>query len=364
METILNFGFEGFFKDKKIEKEVGRIIFFGGTSYKIICKDGEKEARLKGSFKKECEVSGSYPTVGDWIGFESQENSSIALIDFLYERKNKISRTDPRLGIELEQIIAANIDTAFICMSLNKDFNLNRLARYVFALQNIETVLLLTKADLSETREDAENLIKKIYPHLKVYCISIFEPDSLENIKHYFKKGKTSVLLGSSGVGKSSLINSLTGKEILRTSEINKKIDKGVHTTTNRQIISLGEDSGVIMDTPGMKVLGIWDSDSGENSFADITELKSKCIFSECTHTCEKGCAVLEALKTGLLDKNRYELYLQLLKEDRRKIRREKRQEKFLIKKEEKSKSAKRRFKEKKNIKQTFKKDLDDLLDE
>ena len=174
MKTILNFGFEDFFKDKKIEKEVGRIIFFGGTSYKIICKDGEKEARLKGSFKKECEVSGSYPTVGDWIGFESQENSSIALIDFLYERKNKISRTDPRLGIELEQIIAANIDTAFICMSLNKDFNLNRLARYVFALQNIETVLLLTKADLSETREDAENLIKKIYPHLKVYCISIF----------------------------------------------------------------------------------------------------------------------------------------------------------------------------------------------
>lgn len=364
MKKFLNFGFEDFFKDKKIEKEVGRIIFFGGNSYRIICKEGEKEAVLKGSFKKECESSGVYPVVGDWVGFTRQENSMSVFIDFLYERKNKISRTDPGAGIELEQIIAANIDTAFICMSLNKDFNLNRLARYVFALQNIETVLLLTKADLSDNREQAKNLIKKIYPHLEVYCVSIYEPDSLKNLNKYFKTGKTSVLIGSSGVGKSSLINSATGQEILRTNEINKKIDKGTHTTTNRQIISLGENSGVIMDTPGMKVLGIWDSGSEEHSFSDIIELKAKCRFRDCTHTCEKGCAVLEAVEAGILDRARYRLYIQLIKEDRGRIRRAKRQEKFFKAKEIKSKSAKRRFKENENIKQSLKKDWEELLEE
>ncbi len=348
--NLLNYGVTSFFEEKEVKANVARISFFSGHSYRIICANGEKEAVLKGSFKKECELSGSYPAVGDWVEFSLPQNSTVAVINFLYERKNKISRAILETG--MEQIIASNIDTAFICMSLNKNFNLNRLSRYLFAIQNVNIVLLLTKSDLSENPEKAKSLIQNIYPKLEIFCISIYDPQTLDGIRKFFTKGKTCVVLGSSGVGKSSLINALMGEELLETKAINKKIDKGVHTTTSRQIISLGEELGVIIDTPGIKTLGIWDSDSGANSFEDVLELKENCLFRNCTHKNEKGCALLEAIDAGLLDKERYDAYMQLIFEDRIKLKRQNRQAKFLKRRAEKSKSAKRKFKEKRNIKQ------------
>lgn len=216
--------------------------------------------------------------------------------------------------------MAANLDYAFLVMSLNDNFNLNRALRYAATVlqEGIQPVAVLTKADLCENVESLKMQFKKMLPQIKVHAVSALTGDGMDELNEYLKSGITIALLGSSGVGKSTLVNALAGTEVMKIGEIREKDAKGRHTTTYRNMIEL--PSGVIViDTPGMREIGLCDVDEGlDDTFEDIAELAAKCRFRDCTHTNEPRCAVRQALENGQLSKERFELYRSLHVESRK----------------------------------------------
>ena len=256
-----------------------------------------------------------FPTAGDFIMIQYIENGDSQIIATL-PRRTYFSRREPG-PVPRDQAVAANFDYVFIMQSLNMDFNPKRLERYLtLAWQSGATpVILLTKADLVEDYWDYLTQVERVAAGVNTHVVSAHTGYGLNRLNAYLQPGKTVVFLGSSGVGKSSLVNALAGEEIMAVSDIREDDSKGRHTTTHRQLIRLS--SGVmIIDTPGMRELGMWDVSEGlTDAFSDVEAFVGRCRFSDCRHKTEPGCAIKAAIDTGALDIARWESYCKLKEE-------------------------------------------------
>lgn len=292
-----------------------RIITQEKGFYRISDGSEERLAEVCGKFRYEAQTVSDYPAVGDYVIATWPEDGSNSIIESLFPRKSAFVRK--AAGVDgHEQIVAANIDTVFVCMSLNNDYNLRRLERYIATAwdSGATPVVVLTKADLCDDLDAKIYEVEKIAVGAEVVAVSSLN-DDYDSIKSYLRPEKTIAFLGSSGVGKSTLINKLLGEDIIATGGL-RNDDKGRHTTTHRELITLPNGAYVI-DTPGMRELGMWDSESGiENVFSDIEEMVSRCKFSNCTHNNEPGCVIIQALEAGTLDEARWISYQKLMAEN------------------------------------------------
>ena len=278
--------------------------------YEIVCEHGMAHARLK---TKEYYVdTQDFPTTGDFVMINYIDNGDSQIIATL-PRRTFFCRREPG-PIPRDQAVAANFDYVFIMQSLNMDFNPKRLERYLtLAWQSEATpVILLTKADLVDDYWDYLTAVERVAAGVNTHVVSAHTGYGLQRLNAYLQPGKTVVFLGSSGVGKSSLVNALAGEEIMTVNGIREDDSKGRHTTTHRQLIRL--KSGVmIIDTPGMRELGMWDVSEGlGDAFADVEQFIWKCRFSDCKHESEPGCAIKAAIASGELDIGRWESYRKL----------------------------------------------------
>ncbi len=279
--------------------------------YDIVCEFAETHARLKSSVYFN-DGGEDFPTTGDFVMIEYNPQGD-SMITSTLERKTFFSRRDPTPG-RGEQAVAANFDYVFIMQSLNHDFNGKRLERYLtLAWQSgALPVVILTKADLADDCTEQIRTAERLAAGVGVFAVSAVTGQGLDSLSEYLKPRKTIVFLGSSGVGKSSLVNALAGKEIMSVNEIREDDSKGRHTTTHRQLIWL--DNGVmIIDTPGMRELGMWDVTEGlGEAFSDVEQFLGQCRFSDCKHQGEPGCVITSAIENGELSAERWESYLNL----------------------------------------------------
>lgn len=278
--------------------------------YEIVCEYGHTHARLK--TKEYYTGSEPFPTVGDFVMIHYIENGD-SLITATLPRRTFFSRREPG-PIPRDQAVAANFDYVFLMQSLNMDFNPKRLERYLtLSWQSGATpIILLTKADLADDCNRYLAQVARIAAGVDTHVVSAHTGYGLQRLNAYLQPGKTVVFLGSSGVGKSSLVNALVGEKIMTVNGIREDDSKGRHTTTHRQLIRL--KSGVmIIDTPGMRELGMWDVSEGlGDAFADVEQFIGKCRFSDCKHETEPGCAIKAAIASGELDTSRWESYRKL----------------------------------------------------
>jgi len=310
--------FEKFRRNNKLENfEIGRVIAEHKERYIIRTIKGEFEAEITGNLRFSAKSREDFPAVGDWVALTTYD-SDFALIHKTLPRSSVIKRQAVGQFGEI-QIIAANIDYAFIVQAIDRDFNINRIERYLTICYSskVSPIILLSKIDLLNELQISEILekIKLRIKNVPVIAISNATQDGYDAIKTILQKGKTYCLLGSSGVGKSTLINNLSGKTMMRTEPISLSTNKGKHVTSHRELFIL-ENGGILVDNPGMREVGIADSTSGlEITFDLIIGLSQKCKFKDCTHTTEIGCSVLEAVEKGEIDKASYENYLKMERE-------------------------------------------------
>jgi len=293
---------------------VGRVASQYKNYYKVINVNGELTAEISGKFRFDAMKLSDYPAVGDFVMLDRNEDTEgNAIIHHVLKRKSAFVRKAAGTSND-EQIVAANIDTVFICMSLNNDFNLRRIERYLGVAWDSQAipVIVLTKADLCTDLSQKLSQIDAIACGVDVLVTSSLTNDGFLSVKKYLDIGRTVAFIGSSGVGKSTLINKLIGENAFATQQV-RNDDKGRHTTTRRELIVL-PSGGVVIDTPGMRELGLEGIDLSK-TFADIDELSTKCKFHDCTHNCEPNCAVQRAISDGSLPKERFENYLKLQKE-------------------------------------------------
>lgn len=291
-----------------------RVLEDRGTSF-LISEDGKKSwfAETSGNLKKS--ESQHQPTVGDWVQGTPQPGDWI-YIEAVEERKNLLTRQ--AVGGTGLQKLCANIDYLFIATALNQDFNLNRLDRYVaMALScKIQPVILLTKVDLVDNPQDYLDQTARRFSSVDVHGVSAKEVWNIEALEKYLQPDITVALVGSSGVGKSTLVNHLMGKEVLDTGGIREDDGRGRHTTTHRSLHRLNSGAW-LMDTPGLRSLALWDAEEGLGSlFQDIENLSKSCKFTDCAHQTEPGCRILNALESGELEESRWNSFLKLKKEE------------------------------------------------
>lgn len=280
--------------------------------YKVICASGEIQAEVTGKMMHEAIDTADFPAVGDWVMIDrTDQNSGNAIIHNVLSRKSTFARKAAGTHNAV-QVIAANIDTVFICMSLNEDFNLRRLERYLsVALDSMaKPVIVLTKSDLCDDLQARLAEVSTVSAGAEIVVCSSIDGNGYDDILNYISEGNTIVFIGSSGVGKSTLINKLAGEEIFKTKEIREDDGKGRHTTTYRQLLLLPQGA-IVIDTPGMRELHL-DSADLSKSFSDVEELAAKCRFGDCSHSSEPGCAVKKAIESGELSEKRFENYKKL----------------------------------------------------
>jgi ribosome biogenesis GTPase len=289
---------------------------------RYIVHDGinEYDAEITGNLRYSAGSRSGFPAVGDWVLMKTY-NSDQAIIHKVLPRKSVLARQAVGKYGEI-QIISTNIDTAFILQAINNNFNINRLERYLTICHNssIEPVIVITKTDLATESEISRALedLEKRDSKVKYILLSNVTREGIDKITDFIRKGRTYCVVGSSGVGKSTLINNLLGENVLKTSQISRKTNKGRHTTDHRELFILS-NGGIIIDTPGMKELGITDNSEGiVTTFHDIANLADRCKFPDCRHISEKGCAVIEALEKGQIDQDSYVNYLRMKKEQER----------------------------------------------
>lgn len=295
-----------------------RIVEVNKNQYKVSSGTGEIPAELAGRFMFTAESTLDYPTVGDWVAVQYFDDQSLAIIHQLFPRKTVLKRKDPGKKVDF-QLIAANIDYAIIMQSADTTFNINRLERYLVMANEsgIIPIIVLSKIDLC-TKSKADEINTRLQPYSDKYraiSISTKTGDGMELMRDALVENRTYCLLGSSGVGKTTLLNALVGEELFEVNEVRTKDHKGRHTTVRRQMIRL--DSGsIFIDTPGMRKLGNFGVDTGlQQTFDDIAAYGKKCRFTDCTHTHEPDCVVLEAVQEGAIDEDHYRNYLKIRKE-------------------------------------------------
>ena len=297
---------------------VARILSQEKGIYRLVSSHGEKWGEISGRFHYDVQAKSEYPAVGDFVMADWNKSGGNAVIRHVLPRKSCFIRKAAGVKNE-EQVVAANIDTVFLCMSLNNDFNLRRLERYVSIAWNSGAVpvVVLTKADLCSNLEHKLFEVSSVAEGVDVLVTNTINQDGYEEIYPYLTEGKTIAFIGSSGVGKSTLINCLLGEKHLDTNGL-RNDDKGRHTTTHRELILL-PSGGMVIDTPGMRELGMWDAANGiDQTFADIEMLAQKCRFRDCTHSGnETGCAVQEAVECGELSIERFRSWQKLMNENR-----------------------------------------------
>jgi len=321
-QNLYRFGFDDWFashaEDELLpEQLMARVMTVDRGAYLIRTGEAECRAELSGRFRFEAEASPDLPCVGDWVCVE-RASPELAIIQSVLPRKTVLRRKAAGKTVDF-QIIAANLDTAFIVQSCHYDFNMRRLERYIVAVNEggIKPVIVLSKTDLV-TPQELDQLVSSIRENgidAPVLPVSNISGAGFQEFRAILSPGRTYCLLGSSGVGKTTLINRLLGESILDTKNVSDT-GEGVHTTSRRQLLAL--DSGaMLIDTPGMRELGLLGSqDAVEESFSEIHDLSLNCRFADCTHKQEPGCAVLDAVETGKIDARRYESYLKLKKEN------------------------------------------------
>ena len=296
---------------------VGRILSQEKGMYRLVGEDGEQWAEVSGTLRYRAQRASDFPAVGDFVVFDRGETEGHAVIHRILPRKSVFLRKAAGTA-HTEQVVAANIDTVFLCMSLNQDFNIRRLERYLSAAwdSGAVPVIVLTKSDLCADLEPYLRAVEQSAVGTELVVTSGVEQDGFEKLLPYVQEGKTVAFLGSSGVGKSTLINRLLGEERLATNGL-RNDDKGRHTTTRRELFLL-KQGGMVMDTPGMRELGLWESGEGlDQSFADIEGLAERCRFRDCSHQREPGCAVRQAILQGELSEERWRSYQKLKAETR-----------------------------------------------
>ena len=323
MNEIEKLGFDKWFQDRteqsKLEGfQIARVIAVNKNSF--VVSNGSKDiyAELTGKYLFNSESSLDFPTVGDWVYVQLFDDDSLAIIHDILPRRSLLKRKAPGKKIEY-QLIAANIDTAIIMQSLDSNFNLRRLERYLVMINesNITPVIFLSKSDLisADEIEKKVDAIRNIVPDIKIAAFSNINLTDIANLKTHFLPSDTYCLIGSSGVGKTTLLNNLIHQELYKTQPIREKDGRGKHTTTRRELIVL-DNGAIVVDSPGMRELGVISIDAGlDNTFDEIAELSDQCRYDDCTHTVEKGCAVLKAVEEGRISDDRYQNYIKMYKE-------------------------------------------------
>ena len=295
---------------------VGRIAIENRDNYLVLNGGNEFFGEVTGKLLFNAKSSSDLPKVGDWVVISLFESENKAIIHEILPRMTKFSRKIAGTKTE-EQILATNIDHIFIVQSCDNDFSLRRLERQMVMVYEggAKPIVVLNKIDLCDQYEEYISQILRIVPDDEIVAVSAKTDLGMDRLKSLLEAGQTFVFIGSSGVGKTSLINKIIGKDIFETNEVREKDATGRHTTTRRQLIVL-TSGGLLIDTPGLREFQLWEADEGlDEVYSEIVALSESCRFSDCTHTQEIGCAVLDAVENGILSKDRYESYLKLSRE-------------------------------------------------
>lgn len=313
-----NEGLEKFrMENNLLNFEVGRVITEHKERYMVWTEKGELEAEITGNMRFSAKSREDFPAVGDWVSLIVYDGD-LAIIHQVFPRYSVLKRQAIGQFGEV-QIIATNIDFAFLVQAADRDFNINRLERYltICNTSGVKPVIVLSKTDLIDEAQLTIIIesIKARISHVPVLAMSNETRDGYEAVYALIETGKTYCMLGSSGVGKSSLVNNLSGKALMRTDAISQSTHKGRHVTTNRELVVL-KNGGILIDNPGMREVGIADTGRGlEITFDLIFQLSKDCKFKDCKHTNEVGCAVLEAVENGEIDSASYENYQKMERE-------------------------------------------------